>query len=422
VTWHFWQRLGFRFMFAYVVLYCAPFPLGFIPFARLEEAYSWPWQVLVAWAGSNVFHLAEPVRQTQTGSGDATYNYVLLVCMLAIAVLATAVWSIFDQRSAGYPTLARWLRLYIRFWLASAMISYGLDKVFVTQFPAPFLWKYTEPYGAASPMGLLWMFMSSSPAYTIFAGSIESAAGLLLLWPRSAVAGGLLAAAALGNIVALNLSYDVPVKLYSFHLLLAAFIVLGPNLKAVTDFLLRAQPAHIDEDIPPVSRPAQRRALVAMQALVAMALVVSSLQGVLAERAILAQKPVLYGVWKVEDFSVNGKSLAAKPVGGSRWKRVVIDALYGKAVIQIETLVGAPRRGLASVDPKTQKIVLYGYGRDTPKEELSYAFQRSAPNDIVIWGKYQGQTIRAKLHLLGPKAFPLSARGFHWVNEYPYNL
>jgi len=26
LTWQFWQRLGFRFMFAYVVLYCAPFP------------------------------------------------------------------------------------------------------------------------------------------------------------------------------------------------------------------------------------------------------------------------------------------------------------------------------------------------------------------------------------------------------------
>src|SRR6202162_5901493 len=102
---------GFPFHVRVRRSFLAPFSAGFIPFARLEEAYSWPWHALVAWAGSNVFHLAEPLRQTYTGSTDATYNYVLLVCMLAIAVLATAVWSIFDRRSAGYPTLARWVCL-----------------------------------------------------------------------------------------------------------------------------------------------------------------------------------------------------------------------------------------------------------------------------------------------------------------------
>lgn len=53
-----------------------------------------------------------------------------------------------------------------------------------TQFPTPTADKLMQPYGESSPMGILWTFMGSSTAYTIFAGTAgEVLAAIPLLFP-----------------------------------------------------------------------------------------------------------------------------------------------------------------------------------------------------------------------------------------------
>ena len=67
-------------------------------------------------------------------------------------------------------------------------------------------------------MGLLWTFMGASESYTIFSGISEMAGGLLVTARRTTLLGALVCIGVLGNIVMLNFSYDVPVKLLSCHL------------------------------------------------------------------------------------------------------------------------------------------------------------------------------------------------------------
>jgi hypothetical protein len=113
-------------------------------------------------------------------------------------------------------------------------------KVIQAQMPPPPLSRLVEAYGDSSPMGLLWTFMGASRGYNAFAGGAEMLAGLLLFVPGLTALGALLAIAVMSNVFMLNMCYDVPVKLFSFHLLLMAVFLAIPDLRRLINlFVLR---------------------------------------------------------------------------------------------------------------------------------------------------------------------------------------
>ncbi len=69
------------------------------------------------------------------------------------------------------------------------MINYGAVKVIKAQFPNPTLDRLLQPFGDASPMGLLWTFMGASESYNIFTGAGELIGGLLLTTRRTTLLG-----------------------------------------------------------------------------------------------------------------------------------------------------------------------------------------------------------------------------------------
>ena len=164
------RRVLFRFVFAYLMLYIFPFLVDWGP----GEAYVKFWEDLVPRVGRRVFHAEATVHPT--GSGDTAFDYVGVFCLAVLATAATAAWTLLDRKRAAYPTLARWLRVYVRFYLASAMFTYGASKVIKTQFPNPTLDRLLQPFGDASPMGLLWTFMGASAAYNIFSAPASCSA------------------------------------------------------------------------------------------------------------------------------------------------------------------------------------------------------------------------------------------------------
>jgi hypothetical protein len=72
----------------------------------------------------------------------------------------------------------------------------------------------------------------------MFAGAVESAAGLLLLVPQLSKLGALIAVAAMTNVFALNVFFDVPVKLVSLHLLVFAIFLASPEFVRLRDVLI----------------------------------------------------------------------------------------------------------------------------------------------------------------------------------------
>jgi len=111
------KRVGFRFGFAYLLLYCLPGSGTSSIFAGLPWIEDWlesvaakPWIALWHWVAVHIFHLSGAVTMPHpTGSGDTTLSYIQTFCNLVIAVVAALVWTALDRRRTQYQTLYAWL-------------------------------------------------------------------------------------------------------------------------------------------------------------------------------------------------------------------------------------------------------------------------------------------------------------------------
>lgn len=416
VEWRLLTRIAFRFTFSYFLLYNISTFIDILPFTDgITNKYEVLWQRLVPWLGSHVLHLANPIKIFTNGSGDTTYDYVKVLPQAAIAVIATLIWSFLDRRRPNYRVLHQWFMLLIRIALGATMVSYGAVKVIKSQFPDPSLARLMERYGDSSPMGLLWTFMGASKTYTVFAGGVEVAGGLLLFIPSLTTLGALVSIGVLANIFLLNMSYDVPVKLYSFHLLLMAVALAAPDLRRLADFFLFHRKTQIPVCSPVFHRKWANWALLAVQVLVIG--YSSIISFVHAHQAITAYntRPAQYGIWMVDEFSLDGQIVAVSATNPDRWYRFIVDS----SAISIQSNDGAIDRYGSRIDVAGRKMTLTK--RDNPAQPVTFNFSNPQADSMILDGTVRSRHISAKLHRIPAPSFLLNTRGFHWINEYPFN-
>jgi len=415
-------------MFRWCFLYFGLFGLtteifgGLFPIPKLEipdVAALWPVRQMVFWAAAHIFHAAQPLVYTDSGSGDKTFDWVLAFCLLVFAALATGVWSVLDHRRENYVTLYKWFRLFIRFALASEMFLYGISKAVPLQMPFPYLWKLLEPYGNFSPMGVLWSSIGASPAYEIFAGCAEVLGGVLLVVPRTTMLGALICLADTIQVFMLNMTYDVPVKLFSFHLLLMALFLLAPGLSGLVNFFFLNRPSHPFGE-PPLfrARRADRIAL-AIQVLFGIGLI-----GLNAYNARIGWymygggrvKSPLYGIWNVDRMSIDGQLRSPLLTDYDCWRRAIFD-FPSLVVLQRMNDSFASYRGSINADARTIALT-----KPADKNwKAKFTFQRVAPNQLTLDGDMDAHRIHMELQLVDRNKFLLVNRGFHWIQEYPFN-
>ncbi len=418
-SWSVLQRIGFRFACAYFILYNLPFPIGVLPFTDYPaEKYFDAWKSIILWVGKHVLHLNKDVIYSPSGSGDTTFCYVQVLCFLILAAVVTVIWSVADRRRTNYIALHQWLKLYVRFALASSMLSYGACKIFNTQFPAPFFWRLMEPYGESSPMGLLWTFMGASKAYTMFAGLAEVLAGLLLIVPRLTVIGALICFAVVTNIFMLNMCYDVPVKLYSFHLLLMAVFLLVPDLNKIVDFFLLNRTARLSRDVQLFQRPWLNRGFLVVQLLFGGYLLCTPLYAGY-DSAKTINDPALrgpfYGIWLVDEFMLDGKLRPPLVTDETCWRRVAFDI---REMFTIQSANGRRQTYQIKLDTKRE---IMSTPSETPDWKAEFRYRMLEGEKLVLDGVFRKHSIHARLHRSDKQDFRLTSRGFHWISEHPYN-
>jgi len=242
-AWSRWQKFAFRFVAVYFVIYVFPFPIDiFDTNYVMSQAYAKLWLSPVQWVGKYILQIPYDITTLPNGSGDTTFNYVQVFIYINLTLFISLLWSVLERKRVNYDILHFWFRTFIRYYLATAMLSYGFAKVFKTQFPFPDLNDLLSPVGEASPMGLVWRYMGYSYGYNIFIGGAEVLGGLLLLFRRTVTAGSLVLIGTMTNVAIINFCFDVPVKLYSTHLLLMAFFLLLPDMNRVIKFLFLNKP------------------------------------------------------------------------------------------------------------------------------------------------------------------------------------
>lgn len=478
-AWPWWQRVLFRYALLHAVLYMAPMPLsafvqmliglatrvdGWLapdaaataaaaepswlastavwlrehPASWFAEVEQW-WQGATTWVAAQSWQqdvLGFEVLHQPTGSGDTGHHFVRLLLIVAASLLLTGVWSVLDRRRIGYRRLGRWLHLGARFYLGYWMLVYGGIKFYAGQFPEPGIARLTNEIGDTSPMGMVWTFLGASKPYEVFGGVCEALGGILLFHRRTALLGCFVTIATMTNVCALNWMYDVPVKLFSTHLWLFAVALLAPWAKRLWALFVSNRPSE------PVDLRVVHSAWLGWPLAVlgwfwvGGTLVTMHFGNVEAmeRRADNAAKPALYGRWDVERMLLDGEEVAA--ADASRWRFLAIDR-GGRAFYR--TAAGAQRSFSYAEDLAKGEITLTTASDAEPDARTlrveqgtkTLAAPHPAPRTrqdfgervdaerrtLSLKGEWQGQLLELELveHVF------LLHRGFHWVQEMPFN-
>jgi hypothetical protein len=266
-------------------------------------------------------------------------------------------------------------------------------------------------------MGLLWTFMGASAPYTTFAGLTEWLGGVLLVFRRTALLGALVCIGALTNVVMLNFCYDVPVKLFSSHLLAMAVFLVAPDLWRLANLFVLNRPVPPAPDPRLIRRRWLRMAALTLQVLFAAGFsiyMMYSAQVQLAE--YYSARSPLRGIWNVDQLRVDGQ--AGPPPGAEalQWRRVVFDY---PTVLAIQLTSESRRRYWLALDAAKKTLALTK--RDDPAWKSALSYQQPAPGRLMLEGTFEGHKVQASLHRVEESKFLLLNRGFHWVSEFPFN-
>lgn len=393
----------------YLWLYMLPFPLTEINVSSFELNYYYNLLDRLNGAASHLlFGVTGLHSKAQTvGSGDSRYDYSMLITRPAIAFLL-AVFLSLVLRKESYPPFFRATVLYARYFVGLYLLLYSASKFFESQFPLPRYEDLERKYGDMSPMDLLWLFMGYSPAYCAYTAVGEFLGGILLLFRRTVVLGGLISMAAMSNVVALNFTYDVPVKLFSSHLFLISLFLVWPNLRSLFLLFFRNEAATLSNAAPVhfSSRWVRICRLVCKTTLIIGAPVY-----ILKEQVFLRPDP-LYS--KTNGTYILEKIKSKKSHSDLPLQRLILE--NGKA-ISVNT-DGVSQTYFARMDSLNHTLNLINQQMDS--KILAFKMDGPTKGKMVLQGDIEGDSVQIHFRQIQKEEYPLLKRGFHWINEYPY--
>jgi hypothetical protein len=375
---------------------------------------SWPLRDMTIGAAQRIFGVSGPFVYTGN-SGDTVFHWVQTAVLLAVAAAAAAIWTALDRRRPNYITLQKWFRVFLRFGVAAQMFYYGMAKVIPAQFPPPSLVTLVEPIGWLSRSDLLWAFVGSSTAYQVFTGCAELAAGLLLLTPRTTTLGALIALADMIQVFVLNMTYDFGLKQISFHLILMSLFLLAPQRRRLSDVLLFDRPAAPSPEPPLLATARANRMALAAQIVFGLYLLAMftnvAQRFYYGEGGAGAPKSPLYGIWDIDELSIDGTVRpAASNEYDRRWRRVIFDS---PQVMVFQRTDDSFARFGVSIDVTRRSLALTKGSSRTWNARL--AFDRPADDRLILEGRMDDSMIRMQLKRLELDTFRLLNSTFRWV-------
>jgi hypothetical protein len=424
--WSLAVRLAFRFCLVYLGLYCLATQIITSLFSTTQgadipdPATLWPMRPVVFWTAAHIFHVRAPLSvDGNSGSGDGMFGWVLAFCLLVIAVPATGIWSLLDRKRENYAGLNKWFRLFVRFALAGQMVNYGMAKGIPFQMPYPSLTRLVQPFGTFSPMGVLWSSIGASPGYEIFAGCAEVAGGLLLIVPRTATFGALICLADMIQVFVLNMTYDVPVKLFAFHLILLSWCLLAPDFPRLVSvlFLNRATAPSTQAQLFRGVR-ANRIALAAQITLGLWLVGMNSISAWGGWNIFGGGRPYspLYGIWEVRQMSIDERARPPLLTDSGRWRRAIFDSPNRMAFQRADDSFAYYGASIRLTD-RTLALTK----RADKNWTANFTFRRAARDQLILDGRMDDHAVHMELQLADRNKFLLVGRGFHWIQEFPFN-
>jgi hypothetical protein len=331
------------------------------------------------------------------------------------------------SRAIAYEAVQKWFRLFLRLGLGGTLITYGIAKAVPMQMPYPALTRLLEPYGHFSLMGVLWSQIGASPAYERFTGFVELTAGLLLFVPSLTLIGGLVSLVTATHVFVLNMTYDVPVKLFSFHMLLMSLLLIAPDCRRLINVLILNRKAEPSPEPPILQHAVGRRVIHAGQLFLGALLVWNGWSGVTQLYKVSglgAPKPPLYGIWSLESMTIDGENRPLLISDREHWRRLVIDSFAGRTFLMFQRMDDRFTFNEAQIDTQSRSIAVKSMGGNQTSESRpsgQLRFDQMSSGQLLLEGDMDGRRVRMEMRYYDPSTFPLMQSRFRWVQEVPFN-
>ncbi len=421
-NWTFAEKLLFRFTFLFFALFIIFCNNGAYPFWYLiTDLVEGLMHSFIPWVGKNVLHLKNDITVFTNGSGDTTYDYVVVFAILIFSVFFTVIWSLADRHRKNYATLYYWLTVGIRYYVALMLFNYGVYKIYKLQFPSPGLYRLTQPYGDSSPMGLAWTFLGFSKGYNLFMGVAEIAA-LLLLFRRTMTFGAIITLGTAANVMAVNYFYDVPVKILSTALVVMTLVLLAKDIRTLFVFFFKGIATKLETIKAPVIE--KRGLWIAKKSfkyvLIAYVVIMGFYEGYKATKQYgdAVPKHKLFGIYNVDQNNYVTDSVNNKDIQPGKWKEWMIDNEY---IVRLRLKTDSVLRYSLKMDTVNSTLLFTNYADSTRNMNFNYVI--TADKKLVLNGRAGTDSASVVLNrkIDNTSQYLLINRGFHWVNEYPFN-
>ena len=224
----------------------------------------------------------------------------------------------------------------------------------------------------------------------------------------------------------INLAYDVPVKLFASHLLLACVFLLAQDAQRLLAFLALNQGAGATTlyEPPDAGRRLRYARIAAKSVLIVLILILpaySAWQGAQQRAAQVPPVPLNAGVYDVRLFVVHGDTIPALTSDSLRWRDVIIDNNTQGSIGTTDTLFWQRyRRGHFRYKADTTRHTLAVW-HSSFRLDSTHAFtaRYDVPdsNTARLWTTIRGDSVYVEL-VRSARHFQLAERQFHWLSEY----
>lgn len=425
-NWPKYQLIGFRFFVVYFIISTAiwswPSSIPWLSFLAtfgtwLEEGYT-------NLFNDYIFQIKEDLVPTR-GSGDTSMGWATLYAQLFIALLGCVIWSVLDRKRQSYQWSSLVIRNVIRYYIIMFAFIYGIIKLFGLQMPPPSNSYYATDLGHFSGMRFSWNFIGYSKGYEFFSGLMEVLVGVFLLYRRTIVLGALLGMAVFANVFLLNVSYDIPVKIFSFQLLFACLFISLTNLKRILNFLLLNKQTEPDTswDIPYI------KAWFKPTRLVLKIIFIITFVGYpfynyydfyVTRSSTTTPPPFESGFYSVENFILNNDTIPPEINSTLHWKDLVIDNGNRGSIALIDSSLRV-RYGRSyffhySLDSLGKELTIKRFQNDTFSIfKGSYIVLDN--KDLRLNGLFKEQDTLSVDLIWDERNYKLARKEFNWILE-----
>ncbi|MBE8719445.1 hypothetical protein [Sphingobacterium pedocola] len=318
-----WKKYLLRLSILFILLLSLPLQSDFY-----NILFTISWQYFI----SDVFNLVTYLPH-YFGQQHGIYDWVLI---LVIALVGAAIWLNKQKQESDEKEFIYYyyLRIFVRFKLASILFVAGFLKLFPIFVPELSLSHLNTAYGYFEDWKHLLLSLSVAPSYLVFLGVVELIAAVLLLSRKTAFLAVIFVVPFYGNAFLADLAYQGPTYFVSTYIVLLTLPIFLYDVKRLGSLIV-----YFKETRPATWRlewqkiPGSKWRLALKIGFVFIFFVLTGIKSYAIYKEPNASLhysdqhglPGVEGKYLVDTFVLNGDTLDFSPVDSIRWKDVVFE-------------------------------------------------------------------------------------------------